>query len=74
MDAILNGAGRPWYLSTASWLSSSANCSAGPPAALRLADLGARVVEVERPMTGDASRQLTLANQVMDQDMSSSDH
>ena len=41
---------------------------AGPSAALRLADLGARVVKVERPITGDASRQLTLANQVMDQD------
>ena len=41
---------------------------AGPSAALRLADLGARVVKVERPITGDAARQLTLANQVMDQD------
>jgi CoA:oxalate CoA-transferase len=41
---------------------------AGPSAALRLADLGARVVKVERPVTGDASRQLTLANQVLDED------
>lgn len=41
---------------------------AGPSAALRLADLGARVVKIERPVTGDASRQLTLANQVLDHD------
>ncbi|MHA6483369.1 CaiB/BaiF CoA transferase family protein [Paenibacillus sp. strain BS8-2] len=35
---------------------------AGPVSALRLADLGARVIKIERPNTGDGSRQLTLAN------------
>jgi crotonobetainyl-CoA:carnitine CoA-transferase CaiB-like acyl-CoA transferase len=34
---------------------------AGPSCALRLADLGARVVKVERPQGGDASRSLYLA-------------
>ncbi|TCV94279.1 CaiB/BaiF CoA transferase family protein [Biostraticola tofi] len=41
---------------------------AGPSAALRLADLGARVIKVERPLTGDASRQLTLRNQRVGED------
>ncbi len=34
----------------------------GPVAALRLADLGARVIKVERPDTGDLCRQLYISN------------
>lgn len=34
---------------------------AGPVAALRLADLGARVIKVERPVSGDIGRQLAFA-------------
>jgi CoA:oxalate CoA-transferase len=41
---------------------------AGPSAALRLADLGARVVKIERPGVGDACRQLSIANQRLDDD------
>jgi CoA:oxalate CoA-transferase len=32
----------------------------GPSAGLRLADLGARVIKVERPLTGDAGRRLSI--------------
>lgn len=32
----------------------------GPSAALRLADLGARVIKIERPKTGDAGRKLAI--------------
>ena len=34
---------------------------AGPVAALRLADLGARVIKIERPKVGDSGRQLAFA-------------
>jgi crotonobetainyl-CoA:carnitine CoA-transferase CaiB-like acyl-CoA transferase len=34
----------------------------GPSAALRLADLGARVIKIERPVSGDLCRQLYIAN------------
>src|SRR3954452_1335234 len=35
---------------------------AGPSAALRLADLGARVIKVERPDGGDLCRRLYISN------------
>ncbi|MGH3487523.1 MAG: CaiB/BaiF CoA transferase family protein [Actinopolymorphaceae bacterium] len=38
---------------------------AGPSATLRLADLGARVVKLERPGSGDACRRLRLADLVL---------
>lgn len=41
---------------------------AGPSAALRLSDLGARVIKVERPDGGDAARGLYLADLPFDQD------
>jgi crotonobetainyl-CoA:carnitine CoA-transferase CaiB-like acyl-CoA transferase len=41
---------------------------AGPSASLRLADLGARVIKVERPPSGEATRALTLAGQALDGD------
>lgn len=39
---------------------------AGPSAALRLADLGARVIKVERPGIGDLCRKLTISNLTID--------
>lgn len=39
----------------------------GPSAGLRLADLGARVIKVERPGTGDAGRKLAIKNLWVDE-------
>jgi len=41
---------------------------AGPAASLRLADLGARVIKVERPDQGDLCRQLYISNLELDGD------
>jgi crotonobetainyl-CoA:carnitine CoA-transferase CaiB-like acyl-CoA transferase len=41
---------------------------AGPSAALRLADLGARVIKVERPGAGELGRQLYISNLELDGD------
>lgn len=41
---------------------------AGPSAGLKLADLGARVIKIERPNTGDACRQLSIKNLFVDDD------
>jgi len=41
---------------------------AGPSAALRLADLGARVIKIERPDGGDLGRQLYISNLALDGD------
>ncbi|HEY3556979.1 MAG TPA: CoA transferase [Kribbella sp.] len=41
---------------------------AGPVAALRLADLGARVVKIERPVTGEIGRRLAFAGRWADED------
>jgi CoA:oxalate CoA-transferase len=41
---------------------------AGPSAGLKLADLGARVIKIERPVKGDACRQLAIKNLFVDAD------
>lgn len=41
---------------------------AGPSSALRLADLGARVIKIERPGSGELNRGLTIKNMVLDGD------
>ncbi len=39
---------------------------AGPSAGLKLADLGARVIKIERPVQGEAGRQIALKNLFLD--------
>ena len=41
---------------------------AGPSAGLRLADLGARVIKIERPKSGEGGRQLAIKNLFVDAD------
>jgi CoA:oxalate CoA-transferase len=41
---------------------------AGPSASLRLADLGARVIKIEKPKTGDLCRDLYISNLELDGD------
>ncbi|WP_231490904.1 CaiB/BaiF CoA-transferase family protein [Pedobacter sp. Leaf170] len=41
---------------------------AGPSAGLKLADLGARVIKIERPNSGDACRQLSIKNLFVEED------
>ncbi|KGE14952.1 CaiB/BaiF CoA transferase family protein [Sphingobacterium deserti] len=40
---------------------------AAPTAGLRLADLGARVIKIERPISGEAGRQIAIKNIFVDQ-------
>jgi len=40
---------------------------AGPSAGLRLADLGARVIKIERPGVGEGGRQIAIKNLFVDE-------
>ena len=40
---------------------------AGPSAGLKLADLGARVIKIERPGSGEAGRQIAIKNLFIDE-------
>lgn len=40
---------------------------AGPSAGLKMADLGARVIKIERPVTGEAGRQIAIKNLFIDE-------
>ncbi len=40
---------------------------AGPSAGLKMADLGAKVIKIERPKTGEAGRQIALKNLFIDE-------
>ena len=41
---------------------------AGPSAGLRMADLGARVIKIERPMIGEGTRQISIKNLFVGED------
>ena len=41
---------------------------AAPSAGLRLADLGARVIKIERPKSGEGGRQIAIKNLFVDSD------
>ncbi|MEM8893279.1 MAG: CoA transferase, partial [Bacteroidota bacterium] len=41
---------------------------AGPSAGLKLADLGARVIKIERPEVGESGRQIAIKKLFIDQD------
>jgi len=62
------GAGRPVLPLDGFLVLDFSQFLAGPVAALRLADLGARVIKIERPRTGDLGRTLAFAGMTLDGD------